>query len=145
MNLNSFHLTLKCSRCKKHKVPKNFHRNSSYRRGWDYYCKKCRVELAEWRKYRKTTKGKISINKATKKAMHKSRFGGIREQIIQRDKERCVDCGMTRSHHKRHYGRDLSVRHIAGPGRKQVVSSKDYDNSLQNLITLCLKCNGKKY
>lgn len=73
-------------------------------------------------------------------AMHKSRFGGLREQVIQRDKEQCVQCGMTREEHKNRWGRDITVDHIDMRGRY----SDSPNNTLENLQTMCLSCHGRK-
>ena len=68
------------------------------------------------------------------------RFGGLRESVIQRDGERCVDCGMTRDEHKERYGRDISVNHINGNGRY----SEQHESTLNNMETLCLPCHTRK-
>lgn len=67
-------------------------------------------------------------------------FAGNRNPALQRDKEKCVMCGMTREEHKKKYGRDITVDHIDGRGKH----TKDKNNSLENLETLCLVCHGKK-
>ena len=70
----------------------------------------------------------------------KRRFGGNRLLAILRDGEKCMSCGMTRNAHREKYGRDITVDHIDGNGR----DSEFQNNSIDNLITLCLKCHGKK-
>lgn len=72
--------------------------------------------------------------------MHKYRFGGLREEAIKRDNERCVKCGMTRIQHKRVFNRDITVDHIDGQGRY----AEEPHNELSNLQTLCLRCHGRK-
>lgn len=77
-----------------------------------------------------------------RKASQKIWFGGNREAAIQRDGEKCVSCGMTRSEHRGRYNRDITVDHIDGAGRYTLTDEKN--NSLSNLQTLCLSCHGKK-
>ena len=68
------------------------------------------------------------------------RFGGLRELAIQRDGEKCVNCGMTRQEHRNKWNSDITVDHSDGYGRYS-----DYQNNdLDNLRTLCLRCHGKK-
>lgn len=69
-------------------------------------------------------------------------FGGNREKAIQRDGEKCVKCGMTREQHRKTFGRDITVDHIDGNGR--YTPAGDRNNSLDNLMTLCMPCHGVK-
>lgn len=73
-------------------------------------------------------------------SMHKKRFGGLREAVIQRDEQKCVECDMTRQEHKNRWGRDLTVNHIDGNGRY----SLEQNNDDSNLETLCLVCHSRK-
>lgn len=61
-------------------------------------------------------------------------FGGLREITIKRDKEKCVDCGLTRKQHIRKWGKDLHVNHI----------DHTKVNFLDNLETLCVRCHASK-
>lgn len=72
----------------------------------------------------------------------KFRFGGNREAAIQRDGEKCMQCGLTRIEHKRKYNRDITVDHIDGNGNGKPKELKN--NSLDNLRTLCLTCHSRK-
>lgn len=74
--------------------------------------------------------------------MHKYEFSGRREDVIIRDKGRCVKCGMTREEHYEKFGRDITVDHIDGTGCNTPASRKN--NSMDNLQTLCLPCHGRK-
>jgi len=69
-------------------------------------------------------------------------FGGVREDVIQRDGEKCVDCGMTRQEHKERWNKDITVDHINRLGSG--VSKHLKDNRPENLQTLCCVCHGKK-
>lgn len=69
-------------------------------------------------------------------------FDNNREAVIQRDREKCVKCGMTREEHKAMFGRDITVDHIDGRGRHS--AKDDKNNSLDNLQTLCLPCHSSK-
>ena len=78
--------------------------------------------------------------------MHNIRFGGLREQVIQRDNGKCVDCGMSREEHKLQFGCDITVNHI---DHQSLRSNDDKflgspNNDPNNLETLCLRCHGKK-
>lgn len=72
--------------------------------------------------------------------MHKKRFGGFREAVLLRDDFKCVVCSMTNEKHKQTWGREITINHIDGQGRY----SKEQNNNLDNLETLCLRCHGKK-
>lgn len=69
-------------------------------------------------------------------------FGGHREEVIARDHNQCTGCGMTRSEHKFVFGKDITIDHKDGFGSTVPVSMKN--NSLDNLVTLCLSCHGRK-
>lgn len=69
-------------------------------------------------------------------------FGGNREKAILRDGEVCTDCGMTRQKHIEIFNRDITVDHIDRMGHGVGYDFKN--NSLDNLITLCLPCHGRK-
>jgi len=69
-----------------------------------------------------------------------SKFGGNRKKALERDRYMCLSCGMTREEHKKKWNRDITVDHIDGKG----INSKDKNNKLSNLQTLCLSCHGKK-
>lgn len=68
------------------------------------------------------------------------RFGGQRLIVLERDKYKCVDCGMTQDEHIAQYRKSLTINHINGKGRR----SAEPDNRLENLETLCLRCHGLK-
>lgn len=71
---------------------------------------------------------------------YENRFGGLREIVIQRDREKCQDCGLSRKKHKRFYGVDITVHHLNHKGR-----NSDAPEHIQDeLITLCLRCHGKR-
>ena len=70
----------------------------------------------------------------------KFRFGGLRQVALERDNWECVECGMTNEQHILIFGRGITVDHIDGKGR----DSKEPNNTLDNLQTLCLRCHGKK-
>ncbi|MFA5013962.1 MAG: hypothetical protein WC549_00275 [Actinomycetota bacterium] len=104
-----------------------------------------RVERYEqqrrWREQRrlKNLKPYTEISKRTK-YNHTTRFGGIREKVIQRDREKCRDCGLTRERHKIFYGVDITVHHLNYKGR----NSKNPEHKEDELLTLCLRCHGKR-
>jgi hypothetical protein len=61
-----------------------------------------------------------------------------REKAIERDKQQCQECGMSRGEHREQYGEDLNVHHIK--------PLKEFDDaekahSLDNLKTVCKSCH----
>ena len=85
------------------------------------------------------------MRKLTKKERNeqfrdKQMFGGNREKALNRDSWTCQHCGMSQEEHMYKWKRSLTVDHIDGQGRY----SKVKNHSLDNLITLCLSCHGKK-
>lgn len=87
-------------------------------------------------------KDKERIKKKTKVWANRNRFGGLRESVILRDKEQCVECGMIRKEHFKKWHKDLTIDHINRLGRG--VDFKERDNRMENLQTLCMRCHGKK-
>lgn len=69
-------------------------------------------------------------------------FGGVRDQVLERDGSQCVKCGMSRSDHYLKYSCDLNVHHIDGKGWG--VKKEERNNQLDNLITLCHSCHRKE-
>jgi 5-methylcytosine-specific restriction endonuclease McrA len=59
----------------------------------------------------------------------------LREEIRQRDHNKCVICGMTKKEHFKKYGRNLEVHH-KNRNRK--------DCKKNNLFTTCKPCNIKE-
>lgn len=73
-------------------------------------------------------------------AIHKMRFGGNRIAVLERDKYACVKCGMSNDTHKQKWGREITIDHIDNQGRYSNIQN----NNMDNLITLCLSCHGRK-
>jgi hypothetical protein len=72
-----------------------------------------------------------------------SNWSQIRKEIIARDNESCLRCGMDRERHRERFGRDLPVHHRI-PRRRfyndpdRTVDDADVPN---NLLTLCIPCH----
>jgi len=67
----------------------------------------------------------------------------IREEIIARDNESCLRCGMDRQTHRNRFGRDLPVHHRI-PRRRfynDPDRSVEDSNVPSNLLTLCIPCH----
>ena len=95
------------------------------------------LSIAEYHKaWNKLTKYK------TVKSMHKNRFGGMREAVLERDKYRCVMCNMTMERHLKLFNRSLTINHINGMGRNLSEIGLVPYNDIDNLETLCLRCHG---
>ena len=67
------------------------------------------------------------VNKMKREAEH---FDGKREAILKRDRYRCIECKSEKQ---------LVVHHKDGNGR----GSKQPNNSMQNLVTLCRACHAR--
>jgi hypothetical protein len=85
----------------------------------------------------------LTLKYMTRAAYNKLYFGGNREKVIQRDGEKCVKCGMTRTQHIEKYNKDISVDHIVGFGAFDRLSPVP-NNAMDNLQTLCFACHNKK-
>ena len=88
-----------------------------------------------YEKYRKV-KGRI----ITQKYWNKINFGGMRDYVLERDNWTCQDCGMTQEQHILIFGKNITIHHIDQKGS----TSEIKNNNLNNLITLCLRCHGKR-
>lgn len=102
-------------------------------------CRKCRN--SHNKKYREEYKKRTGVDWHVVNN-NKALFDGLREQIIKRDGEQCVKCGMSRARHKEKYGRDITVDHIDGRGLNHKKDEKN--NNPNNLQTLCLSCHVRK-
>ncbi|WP_430506203.1 homing endonuclease associated repeat-containing protein [Haloparvum sp. PAK95] len=72
-----------------------------------------------------------------------SNWPQIREEIITRDNESCLRCGMGREAHRERFGRDLPVHHRI-PRRRfynDPDQSVDDADMPSNLLTLCIPCH----
>lgn len=85
---------------------------------------------------------KAEILAYKKRWQDKARFSGKREEVIQRDGEKCQHCGLSRELNRIAWNCDLHVHHINGLGRS-VLDISLKDNDLENLITLCKSCHVK--
>lgn len=75
------------------------------------------------------------------KQYQKKYFNGLTDKVYERDNWTCQECGMTQEQHIIIFNRQLTIHHIDGNG----VYSKKQNNDIENLITLCLRCHGKKH
>ena len=92
--------------------------------------------------YRRTLAKKWRIKTGYKSigSMHKTRFGGVRILVLERDNYTCQICEMTDEEHREKWDRQITVDHIDGEGRY----SMDPHNEIENLWTLCLSCHGSR-
>lgn len=72
--------------------------------------------------------------------MRKKRFGGLWEEVMNRDGWKCRGCGITNEEHLKRYGISLTIDHMDGRGRYVDMPN----NTLENLQILCLRCHGAK-
>lgn len=59
----------------------------------------------------------------------------IKNAVRERDEQKCVDCGMTRTEHLDKYKRDIQV-HRNVPGSEY---------SVDGCVTVCVKCHGRRH
>ena len=113
------------------------------------FCSRCRLELADSlfhaRRDRPAGSGRRSVCKMCKARWRKvyndrTRFGGMRAKVLERDGHRCAVCGLTQEEHLELYSAELTVDHINGEGRYH----DKPDNRESNLVTLCFHCHGEK-
>jgi len=87
------------------------------------------------RKYSNSLKGKLTRKKWEEKHPNyweKTRYGRARENVFERDNWQCQVCGSSEPE-------ELEVHHIDEKG--QMVSVKEKNNQLENLITVCHRCH----
>ncbi len=72
-----------------------------------------------------------------------SNWPQIREEIITRDNESCLRCGMGREAHRDKFGRDLPVHHRIPRRRFYNDPDRSVDDAdvPSNLLTLCIPCH----
>ncbi len=100
------------------------------------------------RAYREKNKEKIKKSKklwiknnpkkrllCNRKSKNKVYFGGNRDKAFERDNWSCQECGMTNEQHLIIFKKIITIHHISGDKK---------DSSLNNLVTLCLRCHVKK-
>jgi len=66
-----------------------------------------------------------------------------REEVIHRDNEQCVWCGMARERHQDEYGMDLHVHHRIPRSEFAEASDQELEDAdvQQNLLTVCAGCH----
>lgn len=62
----------------------------------------------------------------------------IRLTVLRRDSARCQQCGLAEHEHIEMYGRSLEIHHKT---KFREFDGYEAANSLNNLVTLCLKCH----
>ena len=87
-----------------------------------------------------TEQAKRHSRESARKWKSRIRFGGLKEVVLERDNWQCVKCGMNNQQHIVIFGRSITIDHIDGNG----IYSKNPNNTLENLQTLCLRCHGLK-
>lgn len=101
----------------------------------------CRISRRKW-KLKNPLYGKEYAKRNKRKNDHLSRFGQRKNALnaLERDNYTCQKCGMTNEEHFKKYKRRITLDHIDGNGRY----SKIQNHALENLMTLCLPCHGRK-
>lgn len=110
-------------------------RYQKYKKSYKRYRESHKEEL---KRYREDHREKL--REMGREWQDKDRFGEMRNFILERDNYTCQDCGMTQEQHWILFNRSLTIDHIDGKGRY----SKEKNNDPDNLITLCLRCHGRK-
>ena len=68
-------------------------------------------------------------------------LAGKRYIILERDNWECQDCGLTNEQHILCFNKCLVVHNIDGENKK----IKEINNQEENLISLCMRCHGKRH
>ena len=127
---------MKCKKCKKREAKSKgfcvscYHKN--YRKNNEGEIKKYREE-----KYKRNV---VEIKEDQKHQRNRIRFGGNRYLALERDNYQCQHCGMSREQHFILFNKSLTVDHIDKNG----INSKEKNNDLDNLMTLCFRCHARK-
>lgn len=103
-------------------------------------CPDCSYKRTQIIKIEKSKEWYQKNKKEIYKKRDKVRFGGNREKVIKRDKEKCVICGMNRLEHQEKYNKDLLV--CSKDISERIYNSPKTD--IENLETLCIVCQGRK-
>ena len=139
-----------CSRECYHKFASKYHKKDlghNFKTGHSlkkYYCKDCKKEIT-WQCgvhgsgfckscFQKGNKSHAFINGESYLPYTLEFTKKLKEQIRERDGNKCVVCGMTKKLHLKKYNRDLEVHH-----KDHIKSNCNKDN----LETRCKKCNIK--
>jgi len=85
-------------------------------------------------RYRKNmSKTERELYRKTQQEIYNNRiFGGLKNEVLKRDKRTCVICGMKNREHLKKYKRNIGVHHKNGK-----------KNGLKLLVTICMSCHGK--
>lgn len=114
------------------------------------YCEKCYTKSPEFKamqkksfeknKEKRQKKNQAYLKEYTQRPevkakmmerWNKTYFDGNRDAVLERDRFKCVNCGITQEESERKYGRRLHVRHI---------DNNPKNNALENLESLCPHC-----
>lgn len=117
---NTMYCGQKCRRYAQHHNKLEYNRDRNKR----WYQEHRDSELQKNREYRKQNKELFDWYH------NKTRFEGIRDSIIKRDKQKCRVC-LTKER--------LSIHHIDGRNHEK----ESPNNKPENLITLCVSCHHK--
>lgn len=106
----------------------------TYKKSQKAYREKNKEYLKQQKKewIRKNPKKRLLCNRKSKNKVY---FGGNRNKAFERDNWSCQECGMTNKQHLIVFKKIITMHHISGNKK---------DSSLNNLVTLCLRCHVKK-
>ncbi len=104
--------------------------------------KKWRKENPEKMKaYRKKygLKHKEELILRSKIANNRIRYGGLSEEVFERDDWTCQECGMSLEQSIVLFNKRLCIHHLDGNGEE----SENPNNDINNLTTRCQRCHGR--
>ena len=133
-----------CKTCGTLKNLSEFYKHPLTKDGLFPECKECNIKRASsWQKSnwdKKLANDRNFWHKHKKRLIIESRidrdnreYGGNRYFVLDRDKHRCVICGLTEKEHLDRWGEELHCDHI-DRNRK--------NNSISNLRSICIRCHG---
>ncbi len=91
-------------------------------------------------RFKKQAKDYHENNKEKRKDIwSNSMFDGKKYDVLERDNWQCQECEMSQEKSIVLFNRELSVHHIDEKGVN--VSTKEKNNNMDNLITMCMRCH----
>lgn len=133
--------TLHCKSCNTNKAKTDFHKDTSSKRGYAYYCKPCAT--AKSRKWHKDNKHNVEYKQAKRDSYFQSKYSLTTEErvaILQKQNNLCAICSIPLNTHGTHTHTDHC--HTTGKVRGILCTNcnrglghfKDNMNNLENAI-----------
>ncbi len=89
------------------------------------------------RKYQREHREELRIR--GEMANNRIRYGGLSEEVFERDDWTCQECGMSLEQSIVLFNKRLCIHHLDGNGEE----SENPNNDIDNLTTRCQRCHGR--